>query len=299
MSQVAQLLQPEELQSIANLNLFARQAVEGAISGQHRSPHKGFSIEFAQHREYVQGDEIRRVDWKVFAKTDRYYVREYEEETTLRATLLVDCSGSMDYAREGGISKCQYAMKLAACIAQIIIRQTDSVGMVTFDDQIRSFIPPRSSTSHLRLLYKQMIESRPGGETDLSTIFQKLMPRLQRRGMIFIFTDGFSDQRALLHSLAHFQQASHEVVLFHILDPDEIEFPFSAWTKFENLEMFGQFRTLDPASFRVAYLENLRQFREALKTGCQRHRIDLVPMSTAEPITDALACCLRQRQLAA
>jgi uncharacterized protein (DUF58 family) len=299
MSQVAQLLQPDELQSIANLNLFARQAVEGAISGQHRSPHKGFSIEFAQHREYVQGDDTRRVDWKVFGKTDRYYIREYEEETSLRATLLVDCSGSMDYAREGGISKCQYAMKLAACIAQIIIRQSDSVGMVTFDDQIRSFIPARSSTSHLRLLYQQMIESRPGGETDLATIFQKLMPRLQRRGMIFIFTDGFSDQRALLQSLSHFRQASHEVVLFHILDPDEIEFPFSAWTKFENLEALGAFRTLDPASFRVAYLDNLRQFREALKTGCQRHRIDLVPMNTSEPITDALARCLRQRQLAA
>ena len=172
MSQVAQLLQPDELQSIANLNLFARQAVEGAISGQHRSPHKGFSIEFAQHREYVQGDDTRRVDWKVFGKTDRYYIREYEEETSLRATLLVDCSGSMDYARAGGISKCQYAMKLAACIAQIIIRQSDSVGMVTFDDQVRSFIPPRSSTSHLRLLYQTMIESRPGGETDLATIFQ-------------------------------------------------------------------------------------------------------------------------------
>jgi uncharacterized protein (DUF58 family) len=247
----------------------------------------------------VQGDDTRRVDWKVFGKTDRYYIREYEEETSLRATLLVDISGSMDYAREGGISKCQYAMKLAACIAQIIIRQSDSVGMVTFDDQVRSFIPPRSSTSHLRLLYQTMIESRPGGETDLATIFQKLMPRLQRRGMIFIFTDGFSDQRALLQSLSHFRQASHEVVLFHILDPDEIEFPFSAWTKFENLEMLGTFRTLDPASFRVAYLDNLRQFREALKTGCQRHRIDLVPMNTSEPITDALARCLRQRQLAA
>jgi uncharacterized protein (DUF58 family) len=298
MASVAELLQPEELQSIANLQLMAKQAVEGAISGQHRSPHKGFSVEFAQHREYVQGDEIRRVDWKVFAKTDRYYVREYEEETNLRATLLVDCSGSMAYGSNGNHTKCQYALRLAACIAYIIMRQRDSIGMITFDNKIRSFIPPRSSTRHLRVLYDRMVKTLPGayGETDLPKVFHEIVPRLQKRGMIFILSDCFTDVRELLASLAHFRHASHEVLLFHIMDKDEVEFPFDTWTRFENLELSSQFRMVDPASFRAAYLDNLKQFREELKTGCQRHRIELVPMFTHEPLTDVLSRFLNQRQ---
>ena len=297
MASASEMLQPEELQSIANLQLMARQAVEGAISGQHRSPHKGFSVEFAQHREYVQGDEVRRVDWKVFAKTDRYYVREYEEETNLRATLLVDASGSMGYAGEGAAyTKCQYALRLAACIAHIILQQRDSVGLITFDTEVRGFIPPRSSTRHLRILYDRMTNTVPGGETDLSKVFHEIVPRIQKRGMIFILSDCYTDVRELLSSLAHFRHASHEVVLFHIMDRDEAEFPFQQWTKFENLERLSEFRMVDPASFRAAYLENLERFREELKRGCQRHRIDLVPIFTDEPLTGTLARFLKQRQ---
>jgi uncharacterized protein (DUF58 family) len=297
MASASEMLQPEELQSIANLQLMARQAVEGAISGQHRSPHKGFSVEFAQHREYVQGDEVRRVDWKVFAKTDRYYVREYEEETNLRATLLVDASGSMGYAGEGAAyTKCQYALRLAACIAHIILQQRDSVGLITFDTEVRGFIPPRSSTRHLRILYDRMTNTVPGGETDLSKVFHDIVPRIQKRGMIFILSDCYTDVRGLLSSLAHFRHASHEVVLFHIMDRDEAEFPFQQWTKFENLERLSEFRMVDPASFRAAYLENLERFREELKRGCQRHRIDLVPIFTDEPLTGTLARFLKQRQ---
>ena len=297
MPSASEMLQPEELQSIANLQLMARQAVEGAISGQHRSPHKGFSVEFAQHREYVQGDEVRRVDWKVFAKTDRYYVREYEEETNLRATLLVDASGSMGYAGEGAaFTKCQYALRLAACIAHIILQQRDSVGLITFDTEVRGFIPPRSSTRHLRILYDRMTKTVPGGETDLSKVFHEIVPRIQKRGMVFILSDCYTDVRGLLSSLAHFRHASHEVVLFHIMDRDEVEFPFQQWTKFENLERLSEFRMVDPASFRVAYLENVERFREELKRGCQRHRIDLVPIFTDEPLTGTLARFLKQRQ---
>ena len=296
MASISELLQPEELQSIANLQLMAKQAVEGAISGHHRSPHKGFSVEFAQHREYVQGDEIRRVDWKVFAKTDRYYIREYEEETNLRATLLVDCSGSMAYGSEGNHTKCQYALRLAACIAHIIMKQRDSIGMITFDTKVRSFIPPRSSTRHLRVLYDEMVKTQPGGETDLSKVFHEIVPRLKKRGMIFILSDCFTDVRELLASLAHFRHASHEVLLFHIMDKDEVEFPFDTWTRFENLEQANHFRMVDPASFRAAYLDNLKKFRDELKTGCQRHRIELVPMFTYEPLTDVLSRFLNQRQ---
>ena len=290
------MLQPEELQSIANLQLMAKQTVEGAITGMHRSPHKGFSVEFAQHREYVQGDEIRRVDWKVIAKTDRYFVREYEEETNLRAMLLVDASGSMGYAGESGQTKLQHALKLAACLAHIIMRQSDSIGLMTFDTDIRAHIPPRSSNRHLRVLYEEMLHTKPGGETDLSKVFHDIVPRLQKRGMIFILSDCFTDVKGLLKSLAHFRHAAHEVVSFHVMDRDEVEFPFDAWTRFENLELAGEFRMVDPTSFRAAYLDNFAKFTVALKEGCQRHRIDLVPMYTHESLTDCLARFLRQRQ---
>ena len=296
MASINDILQPEELQSIVNLQLMAKQTVEGAITGQHRSPHKGFSVEFAQHREYVQGDEIRRVDWKVFAKTDRYYVREYEEETNLRAMLLLDASGSMGYKGENGITKLQHAIKLSACLAHIIMKQSDSIGLMTFDTKIRSHIPPRSSTRHLRILYEEMLKTRPGGETDISKVFHDIVPRIDKRGMVFILSDCFTDVKSLLASVAHFRHASHEVVIFHVMDRDEVEFPFDAWTRFENLERIAEFQMVDPASFRAAYLDNFAKFTEALKLGCQRHRVELVPMYTHEPLTDSLARFLRMRQ---
>ncbi|HBU59116.1 MAG TPA: DUF58 domain-containing protein [Verrucomicrobiales bacterium] len=296
MASINDILQPEELQSIVNLQLMAKQTVEGAITGQHRSPHKGFSVEFAQHREYVQGDEIRRVDWKVFAKTDRYYVREYEEETNLRAMLLLDASGSMGYKGENGITKLQHAIKLSACLAHIIMKQSDSIGLMTFDTKIRSHIPPRSSTRHLRILYEEMLKTRPGGETDVSKVFHDIVPRIDKRGMVFILSDCFTDVKSLLASIAHFRHASHEVVIFHVMDRDEVEFPFDAWTRFENLERTAEFQMVDPASFRAAYLDNFAKFTEALKLGCQRHRVELVPMYTHEPLTDSLARFLRMRQ---
>lgn len=296
MASINDILQPEELQSIVNLELMAKQTVEGAITGQHRSPHKGFSVEFAQHREYVQGDEIRRVDWKVFAKTDRYYVREYEEETNLRAMLLLDASGSMGYKGENGITKLQHAIKLSACLAHIIMKQSDSIGLMTFDTKIRSHIPPRSSTRHLRILYEEMLKTRPGGETDVSKVFHDIVPRIDKRGMVFILSDCFTDVKSLLASVAHFRHASHDVVIFHVMDRDEVEFPFDAWTRFENLERTAEFQMVDPASFRAAYLDNFAKFTEALKLGCQRHRVELVPMYTHEPLTDSLARFLRMRQ---
>ena len=296
MASINDILQPEELQSIVNLQLMAKQTVEGAITGQHRSPHKGFSVEFAQHREYVQGDEIRRVDWKVFAKTDRYYVREYEEETNLRAMLLLDASGSMGYKGENGITKLQHAIKLSACLAHIIMKQSDSIGLMTFDTKIRSHIPPRSSTRHLRILYEEMLKTRPGGETDISKVFHDIVPRIDKRGMVFILSDCFTDVKSLLASVAHFRHASHDVVIFHVMDRDEVEFPFDAWTRFENLERTAEFQMVDPASFRAAYLDNFAKFTEALKLGCQRHRVELVPMYTHEPLTDSLARFLRMRQ---
>lgn len=294
MAHVSDFLSPAELQKISNLQVVARLVVEGVYAGLHRSPHKGFSIEFAQHRQYVQGDEIRRLDWKVFGKTDRFYIREFEEETNLRATILLDLSGSMSYGHAAP-HKAEYARRLAAALAYLMLQQRDTVGLVTFDTKIRRYIPPRSGVAHLRVLMDELQQSQTGGETELSDVFHELIPRIHRRGLLVILSDGFGDVKELISALAHFRFAKHEVMFFQILDRDEMEFPFKQWTKFESLELAEEHRLIDPAQFRSVYLDNLRQFQDELSTGCHRHRIDHIPMLTDTPYAEALAKYLTWR----
>ncbi|MHB8897820.1 MAG: DUF58 domain-containing protein [Thermoguttaceae bacterium] len=286
------------MSKLANLQILARQVVEGFCSGLHRSPHKGFSVEFKEHRQYVRGDEVRSIDWKVFGKTDRLYIREYEEETNLRCTILLDRSGSMAYcgARPGAVSKHDYAVRTAACLAYLMLQQQDSVGLVTFDTKVRRYIPPRSRATHLRAVMDELSQSKPGGETELGRVFHELVPKIHRRGLLIIISDLFGDVDELLKSLAHFRHARHEVILFQIWDPDELDFPFRQWTRFESLESPGHHRLVDPAHLRSAYLENLRLFREKLTSGCRRHRIDLVPMVTDRPHAETLASYLAMRR---
>ena len=290
----ADFLTPADLQKIANLQVLARLVVEGVCSGLHTSPHKGFSFEFREHRQYVQGDEIRRLDWKVFGKTDRLFIKEYEEETNLRATLLVDVSGSMSYAG-AGISKAKYATQLAACLSYLLLRQADSVGLVTFDKKVRDYIPPRSRPSHLRVLLEALEKTQPGGETELAKVFHQLVPKIHRRGLLIVLSDCFGDVPELMKALAHFRHAHHEIIIFQIWDPDELNFPFQQWTRFDSLESDTDKKLVDPAQLRAVYLENLSRFRQALKEGCRRHRIDLVPVTTAQPYADALAQYLARR----
>lgn len=295
MSQVTDLLKPSDLQKISNLQILARQVVEGFCSGLHRSPHKGFSVEFKQHRQYVAGDEIRHIDWRVFGRSDRFYIREYEEETNLRATLLVDQSGSMDYGR-GEITKGQYAIRLAASLAYLMLGQQDSVGLVTFDTKVRRYIPPRSRVTHLQVLIDELQKSKPGGETELGRVFHDMVPKLHRRGLLVVISDLFGDVSELLRALAHFRHAHHEILVFQIWDPDELNFPFKSWTQFESLETTGVKHLLDPVLLREAYLANLAKFRDELTKGCNRHKIDLVPFTTDQPYADALAAYLSRRR---
>ena len=294
MAHVSDFLTPAELQKISNLQVVARLVVEGFFSGLHKSPHKGFSVEFAQHRQYVQGDEIRRLDWKVFGKTDRFYVREFEEETNLRATILLDLSGSMAY---GGTAttKIEYAKRLAAALAYLMLQQRDTVGLVTFDARLRRYIPQRSGVAHLRVMLDELQSAQPGGETELATVFQGLVPRIHRRGLLIILSDCFGEVKDLISALAHFRHARHEILLFQILDRDEVEFPFQQWTKFESMEQAEHHRLIEPAQFRASYLENLARFQKELTDGCHRHRIDLVPMITDQPYSEALAAYLTRR----
>lgn len=295
---VSHYLTARDLSKIANLQILARQVVEGFCSGLHRSPHKGFSVEFKEHRSYVPGDEIRAIDWKVFGKTDRLYIREYEEETNLRCMLLVDTSGSMGYAgsRCDGLSKHEYAIRLAACLAYLMLQQQDSVGLITFDTKVRRHIPPRAKARHLQAMIDVLGRTRPRGDTDLGRIFHELVPKFQRRRLLIVISDLFGDVAPMLKALAHFRHAKHEVLLFQIWDPDELDFPFRHWARFESLEQDGHHQLLDPAHVRNAYLRNLAEFRQRLMAGCHRHRIDLVPMVTNHPYADALAAYLGTRR---
>jgi len=290
-----ELLTPDDLRHLSRLELVARQQVEGFCTGLHRSPHKGFSVEFRQHRPYVVGDEIKRLDWKVFGKTDRFYIREYEDETNLRAVILLDASGSMAYG-SGDITKHRYATKLAAYLAYLFIQQADAVGLAIFDHDIREHIPPRSRASHLRPLLDTLARCQPGGETSIANVLHALAAKLPRRSMIVMISDCFDDTARLLPALAHLRHGHHEVLVFQVWDRAELEFPFTHWTKFESLEQDMDKRLVDPSHLRRAYLERLAQFRQDLQDGCRRHRIDLIALVTDSEPAAALASYMGMRR---
>src|SRR5258708_7630816 len=236
---------PTSLSQYGRLALVARHLVEGFLTGVHKSPYKGFSVEFAEHRQYYPGDEMRHVDWRAFGKTDRYYIKEYEEETNLKAYLLVDASGSMGY-RGGHLSKFQYAQYIAASLAYLMLHQLDAVGLITHDTRVRQLLPPRASSKHLLHLLRILEGTEPGGETSLAPLWHELAGQLKRRGLVIILSDCFDAIGPLMRALRHFRHRHHEVILFHILAPEEIDFPFRKWTQFRNLESPGHKLLVDP-----------------------------------------------------
>jgi uncharacterized protein (DUF58 family) len=295
---IGEILSPAERDRIKGLQLTARQVVEGFCSGLHRSPHKGYSVEFKEHRPYVQGDEIRAIDWKVFGKTDRLYIREFEEETNLRATLVVDSSGSMGYlgSRAGGISKYQYAIRLAASLAYLMIGQQDGVGLATFDTKVNEYLPPRSRASHLQAIFAALLRRPPGGETEIGDVLGGLAAKLHRRGLMILISDCFGDVPRLLHALTHFRHARHEVLVIQVLDPDELDFPFTGRLRFRDLERIGGYEEVDAASLREAYRAKFASFRKELADGCGRGRIDLLTMTTDQPFDQGLATYIASRR---
>ncbi|MFT5467135.1 MAG: hypothetical protein ACI8UO_002238 [Verrucomicrobiales bacterium] len=286
----ADQLKPEDVANVRSLTLLAEQVVEGFQSGLHRSPHKGFSVEFKQHRQYVPGDELRFVDWKVFGKSDKFFIREYEEETNLRCTVLLDQSGSMAYkGRQSAVSKFEFGKHLTVCLGYLMLQQQDAVGVITFDDQVREQIPPRSRPAHLSSIVEVLNRIKPGADTDVAEAFKSAVPKIHKRGLVVILTDCFGDLAELMRSLAHLRFRKHEIVIFQILDRDEIEFPFTERSRFESLEPGLEPMTVDPIHLREAYLEELRQFREELRERCFNNRVDLVPVVTDRPYAEALA----------
>ncbi len=229
----------------------------------------------------------------MFGRTDRFHVREFEEETNLRATLLLDSSGSMAYGR--GLTKHRYAVCLAASLAHLMIQQHDSVGLAIFDQRVREFIPPRSGAGQLSVLFEQLQKAKPKGETSLGKILNDSARRLQKRGLLILISDCFGDLTELGAALAHFRANRHEVIIFQVLDRDELEFPFDRWTRFESLEDSTHFQFLDPAQYRDSYLQKLVNFRTELSAVCHRQNMDLVPITTDQPYADALLQYLSRR----
>ncbi len=296
------LLDGEALAKMQRLELIARGVVEGFVSGRHKSPYKGFSVEFAEHREYVPGDNIRDLDWRVFGRSDRYYIKQYIEETNLRALILLDASGSMKYAgdlaaKHNGqlLSKFQYARFLAATLAHLMIHQQDAVGLATFDTTLRRYIPSRSRASHLRVILAELASTEPGAETSVAEIFHDLADRIRRRGLIVIISDLFDNVDEILKALHHFRYRRHEVLLLHVMAEEELTFPFDRWSVFENLERSGHRIPLDPPALRSEYLGRVDDFIRRLEIGCGQMNIDYVQMSTRRNFDVALAHYLAQR----
>lgn len=290
-------LSEPDLSRVSQLQLFAKGVVEGLSGGLHRSHHIGSSIEFKEHRAYVPGDETRSIDWKLFGKTDRLYIRQYEDETNLSCTIALDQSGSMSYAgsRSNGTSKHQFAVRLAACLAYMLVNQQDAVGLATFDSKIRTFIPPRSRPSHLRTLFGGLADSKPGNDTDLSTVLQSLLKHCKPRGLVFLISDCFGDVQAIVKSLAVLRSNHQEIVAMQIWDDDEIDFPFQTRTQFRSMELESHQVLVDPIRRRSTYLKNLQSFRSALQQGCVKNRVDLVPVCTSESCSEVLASYVARR----
>jgi uncharacterized protein (DUF58 family) len=286
MNDTQRYLDPVALAKVRNLEMQARLIVEGYLSGMHKSPYHGFSVEFAQHREYVPGDDLKHLDWKVYSRTGRFYLKQYEEETNLACWLLVDASESMQYGSgqlgpdgQPLVRKYDYASMAAAALAYLILHQQDSAGLVTYDNAVRQFLRPSSQPSHL----KQMINSLnrgPGRErTHLAPIFHDLAERVNRRGILVIFSDFFDDLSDILTGLKHLRHRRHEVIVMHVLDRYEVEFPFQEPTLFRGLEQYPELLT-DPRSLRDGYLEQVLGFIHELKSGCLAQNIDYVQLRT-------------------
>ena len=277
-----------------SISIKAKMVVEGYIIGQHRSPYHGFSVEFAEHRSYEPGDEIRHIDWKLYGKTNRLYVKRYEEETNLRAHLILDTSKSMAYT-SGGVSKLEYGSYLLAALSYLMIRQQDAAGVVLFDENIRSFIPPKSIPSHLNTLLNTLDIKAPGEDTRIEPVLHEMAERIKKRGLVIIISDLFDDPESIMNGLKHFRHSKQEVILFHILDRNELEFDFNSRTKFVDMES-GEELTTDPWHVKNEYKNLIKGLQDYYKSECRLNLIDYVPLFTDDSLDKGLSEYFNKRQ---
>ena len=287
-------LHPEVAAKLGNMSLRARLVVEGYIIGLHKSPYHGFSVEFAEHRAYGPGDEIRHIDWKLYGKTDRYYVKQYEEETNLRSYLIMDISKSMTY-RSKNISKLEYASYLTAALSYLMLNQKDGIGLILFDKKIQSFIPPRSTSSHLNTIFSQLDQINPGEDTQLGNVLHEMADRIKKRGLIILISDLFDDFDAIIGGLKHFRYNKQEVIVFHILDRQELNFNFNTRTRFKDMET-GELVTTEPWQIRNSYKDLMLEFQDKYRKQCRKRLIDYIPLFTDQDLDIALSQYLRKRE---
>jgi uncharacterized protein (DUF58 family) len=283
------------LSRIDSMQLLAKVVVEGFVLGLHRSPYRGFSVEFAEYRQYSPGDEVKHVDWKVYGKTDRYYIKQFEEETNLACYLIVDASASMGYRfAPEGFTKLQYASRLAACLSYFMMRQRDAAGLMIFDTKIRTALPPRLRQTHLKHVLAALETAEPGGETNISGPLHELAEGLKRKGLIILISDLLDDHEKVISALQHFRFQGHEVIVFQIMDNGELNFPFETMTEFTDLET-GQKVMVAPEGMKPVYMQELKNFLDAYEKGCAGIHADYKLFDTSQPLEIALSEYLYRR----
>ena len=286
-------LDPDVIARAQALGLKARTIVEGLRVGDHKSPYRGFSVEFVQHREYVAGDDIRHIDWKSYGRSERYTIKQYEQETNFAGHVLLDASRSMLYG-EGATNKLEYAKLLTAALTYLVIHQRDSVSLNVFDAGWRTRLPASGQPGHVQTILHTLESVDPAEKTAIGPLLHDLAKQVRRRGLVFLISDCFDDVDQLLDGLRHLRFAGHEVTVFHIMHPDEVEFPFNGMVKFDGMEERRQFLTR-PQLIRPAYLRALEKYMKDLQEGCERNRCDYVLMNTGRPLAEALIAYLARR----
>jgi uncharacterized protein (DUF58 family) len=287
-------LQPDVVAKLANMELVARLVVEGFITGLHKSPYHGFSVEFAEHRQYMAGDEIKHIDWKIYGKTDRYYIKQFEEETNLKAYILLDASKSMGYVSDGKLNKLEYASYISAALAHLMVQQRDAVGFTIYDESIRLFMPPHATKQYLKEILRQLEILKPAGKTSTANSLHIIAERIKRRGLIIVLSDLFDNPAEVMAALRHFRHKKNEVIVMQILDPIERSFAFGRDAVFKDVETSEEITTR-PWHIQKAYQEGMRRFIDIYKKECREHNIDYVLLDTSTPFDIALFEYLNKR----
>lgn len=288
-------LQPSVVAQLSNMELRARLVVEGFITGLHKSPYHGFSVEFTEHRQYMPGDEIKHIDWKAYGKTDRYYVKEFEEETNLKSYLLLDASKSMDYRSENNLRKVEYASYIAAALAYLMVEQRDAVGLTIYDEKIRTLLPPRATKLYLKQILRELESLQSANKTGTARSLHEVAERIKRRGLVVVLSDLFDDPKEVATALKHFRHKGNEVIVMQVLDPMERSFAFGTDALFRDMETEEELPT-QPWHIQKAYRESFQQFLDYYKRECRENAIDYVLLDTSIPFDKALFEYLNKRK---
>jgi uncharacterized protein (DUF58 family) len=292
---ISRFLDPKLLASLSSMEIRARTVVEGIVEGLHKSPYKGFNVEFSEYRQYVPGDPLKDIDWKVYARTDKFYIKEHEEETNLSGYMVIDTSGSMSYKGAGSMTKLEYASTLAASLSYLMLKQHDSVGLVTFADGLKKIIRPRTGMAHLKVVCSELEQTIASEKTDLGSTLDQVGQSMKKRGIFVLFSDLMDDAELIIKKLRHLRSRKHEIVLFHVLDRDELTFPFDDTTMFHDLEDNSEIVT-DAYSLREEYLKRLRRYVNTFRSALRKSGIDYLMADTSIPLEASLRSFFTRRQ---